>query len=165
MPPKRQPPSTRAPPSAVNGVTDTGPPSRGANVAENLVAAIKAIASDNNFKEFESSLAEIPRLRDQIEAKGKDVVRLTDEIETLKTAHSKSQQESLEVYNESRDKLNGEKAALEKQVSSLKADLRERDNTITKLEKKDNETQKLTRKLEESLKQQDDDLKQVRSER
>ena len=94
---------------------------------EALVTNVRKLASDDSYKAIANILDETPRLKTQIKTKDDELNHLKEEINSLKTTHANRVQENLDTYCTQRSRLEGEKAQLSKEISTLTATIGQKD--------------------------------------
>lgn len=94
---------------------------------EALVINVRKLASDDSYKAIANILDEIPQLKAQIQSKDAELDHLKAEINSLKTTHANRVQENLDIYCTQRGKLEGEKDHLSREISTLTANIEQRD--------------------------------------
>jgi chromosome segregation ATPase len=151
MAPKNKSTAVGTSPVAINGANGAAPQPNYVHLVQNFLTSIQTLSSDNSFQELDHLISKIPRLEDDIQSRDKEVAKLNSDIKNLKTEHDAVVQQQLDVYSKSRENLNGKLTSLEADVSSLKGTVKERDNKIAELEKKDGDTQKSISKLGKML--------------
>jgi chromosome segregation ATPase len=96
-------------------------------VVEALVTNVRNLASDDGYKAIASVFDEIPPLKAQIKSKDAELDRLRVKITSLETTHENRVQENLEIYCTQRNKLEEEKAQFSREISTLTANVQQRD--------------------------------------
>ena len=128
---------------------------------EALVTNVRDLASDDGFKAIACVFDEIPPLKAQIKSKDAELDCLRAKITILETAHKNRVQEDLEIYCTQRSKLKEEKIQFSKEISTLKADIQQRDIAATE----DHRTQDTLREqLDLAKKALDEEKKKVETE-
>ncbi|TVY40184.1 hypothetical protein LOCC1_G005539 [Lachnellula occidentalis] len=94
---------------------------------EMLLTNIRNLTSDDSFKTIVGVFDETPRLKGLIESKDNELRDLKGEISELKTRHENRLQENLELYRTQQNKLEEEKAALARTISTAEATIQAKD--------------------------------------
>lgn len=133
MPPKDESASVVVSPSAIKHTTNARVPVSPVHAMETLITTVRTLASEKSYKEIASIFDEIPSLKEQIASKDSELENLRTEIAKLKATHENVLDTNLELYRTKHNKLDEEKVALSKDTSSLKATIRQRDDTLAEL--------------------------------
>lgn len=104
----------------------------GVETLKTLVTVVKALTNDSSFKFASAVLEENAKLRKQIESQQADLARLTNRAKDLETVKATAYQEMFDMNEKERLKY----ADACKEIDSLKAKIRENEQTIADQKKR-----------------------------
>ena len=96
-------------------------------ILQGFVTNVRKLASDDSYKAIADIVDEIPQLKTHIKSKDSELDNLKAEINSLKATHANRIQENLDTYCTQHRKLEGEKDQLSREISTLTANLKQRD--------------------------------------
>lgn len=149
-----------AKPTSIAAGQDDGFESVNTRALEELVAAAKAIACDQNIDRIFGYFGKVVDMERDIKVKTERIRSLEFELEKQTASHKTAQQQSLSTYTDSLDEIRSQFKNSQAHVGRLQGDLKQRDETITIL-RDDNAS--VTDKLQKSNQVSKDLEKSIRN--
>jgi chromosome segregation ATPase len=118
---------------------------------EAFITSVRAIASEDNYKDITTIFNEIPTLKEQIATTETQLEDLQTEITKLKTTHEDTLESNLELYRTTHNKLIDEKTALSQTAAALEAIIESKDATLAQLNSTKEELQAQLEQAKSSL--------------
>ena len=133
-------------------------------MTQNLVRVVEIFKSDRAYRELAELINRIPRLEQDIAEKETKLQRASEDLENARKEHTAELKRNLWLYSDEYDRFRNEKTTLEQQVKDLQAALKEKEGTISGLEKREEDLKSAGRKFEDAYKGKISKLKEKEGE-